>query len=408
MVQQTSSLRPRRLWILPLIAVGMAVVLAGWWWLQQSAPKASPWLSVPVTRQNIADTVQATGTIRAAKLVNVGTQATGQVQALHVRVGDRVQAGELIAEIDATTQNNTLRDEIASQQSIMAQQKARQAALDYARQNLKRQQSMYAKDAGSLAELQAAQNALAAAEAELRINATQLQQAAIKIETARANLGYTRIVAPMAGTVVALITEEGQTVNSAMSTPTIVKLAQLDTVLIEAQISEADVTRLKPGMPAYFTLLGDPHTRYPTELHSVDLIPADQVRESSSAGPAPTSQGGAIYYNGRLHADNTAGTLRVAMTAQVVITVAGLNNVLVVPAAALGTRAADGRYAVRVLEEGRKGEELIHKKVRIGLNNRVYAQVLEGLQEGEQVVVGKVQTDQDMTAWTGSDAGAAP
>ena len=323
--------------------------------------------------------------------MNVGAQATGQVKALHVKVGDVVKKGQLIAEIDDTTQQNALRDELAGIESLKAQRASRQAALTLAKQNLARQQEMMAKDATSRADLQSAQNQLAAAEADLKTNAAQLEQANLKAQTARANLGYTRIAAPMDGTIVAVVTEQGQTVNAAMSTPTIVKLARLDEVKIEAQISEADVPRVKPGMAAWFTLLGEPDKRYATELKAIALLPPADESGSSDTSASATSAASAtaIYYNGILHAPNPDGVLRVSMTAQVHIVVDRVQGALTVPASALGAKDDEGRYAVRVLTgEGDKQREET-RLVRVGLNNRVHAQVLEGLKEGEHVITGE-------------------
>ncbi|WP_243457563.1 efflux RND transporter periplasmic adaptor subunit [Ottowia testudinis] len=387
-----------------MAALGLLAGAAAVWWALQPAPEP-PWLTAPVARADLEDAVLATGTIRASKMINVGAQATGQVKALHVKVGDKVKAGQLIAEIDATTQQNALRDELAGIESLKAQRASRQAALAHAQLALERQQMMMARDATSKAELQAAQNQLAAAQADLKANEMQLQQAGIKTETARANLGYTRIVAPMAGTVVAVVTEQGQTVNAAMSTPTIVRLARLDPVLIEAQISEADVTRVKPGMPAYFTLLGEPDKRYPTTLQSIDLVPPDQTKGGESTATTSATTQGAIYYNGVLQADNPEGHLRVSMTAQVFIVAARAGGALTVPAAALGARDKDGRHEVRVLVDGEGAAPRVETRhVRVGLNNRVKAQVLEGLAEGEHVIVGKAKTDAERAAEGGGGA----
>lgn len=368
----------------------LAALLTGavLWWRLATTPVQPQWTTANVQRMDLQDTVLATGAIRAARMISVGAQATGQVKVLHVQVGDVVRQGQLIAEIDDTTQRNALRDELAGIESLKAQRASRQAALTLARQNLQRQQDMMVRDATSRAELQAAQNQLAAAQADLQTSAAQLEQATLKAETARANLGYTRITAPMNGTVVAVVTEQGQTVNAAMSTPTIVKLAQLDTVVIDAKISEADVTRVQPGMSAWFTLLGEPQERYATTLGSIDLLPPGQSQGNESALNASTQS--AIYYNGVLHAPNPDGRLRVAMTAQVHIVVAQAPQALAVPAAALGAADADGRPTVRVLLGEGRAQRIDTRAVRTGLNNRVHVQILEGLQEGERVITGEI------------------
>ena len=95
-----------------LLAVPALIAAAAWWQLAQR-PAAPQWVTAPVERQDLQDVVIATGSIKAQQQVNVGAQATGQIKALHVKVGDVVQPGQLIAEIDATTQQNALRDELA-------------------------------------------------------------------------------------------------------------------------------------------------------------------------------------------------------------------------------------------------------------------------------------------------------
>lgn len=380
-----------------LCVVLFAAVLAVFVWWRGAGDDQPQWLTAPVVRKDLEDAVLATGTIQASRLVSVGAQASGQVKVLHVQEGDVVQSGQLIAEIDSTTQQNTLNDELAALESIQAQRKALQAALKLAQAELKRQQEMFAHEATSRAELQAAQNALASAQAQLQVNATQIKQANTRIATARTNLGYTRIVAPMDGTVVAIVTEEGQTVNAVQSAPTIVKLAKLDVVKIEAEISEADVPRVAPGMPAYFTLLGEPDKRHEATLLSIAPAPASLASESITTSSASSS---AVYYNGVLQSPNSEGKLRISMTAQVFIIAAQAKDALSIPSSALGAKDADGLYEVRVLARGAHPASVETRKVEIGLNNRVDAQVLGGLQEGDTVLLNAPRA--------GADANAAP
>ncbi|HEX5374326.1 MAG TPA: HlyD family efflux transporter periplasmic adaptor subunit, partial [Aquabacterium sp.] len=235
----------------------------------------------------------------------------------------------------------------------------------------------------------------------------QLQQSQISVDTARVNLGYTRITAPMDGVVVAVIAEEGRTVNANQSAPTIIKLAKLDTVQIKAQISEADVVRIKPGLPVYFTILGEPNRRYEAHLRAVEPAPESEQSESTSTTSSSSSTT-AIYYNGLFDVPNPDQKLRIAMTAQVFVVLAKADNALVIPATALGDRVGGGKgarngkagkgsdsaargqlYKVRVREGEGDRQTIVTREVRIGLNNRVQAQVLDGLKEGEQVVVGE-------------------
>ena len=187
------------------------------------------------------------------------------------------------------------------------------------------------------------------------------------------------------GTVVAVVTEEGQTVNSAFSAPVLIKLAQLDTMTVKAQISEADVPRVHVGLPVYFTLLGDPDTKYNATLKRVEPGPTTLATDTGTTTAASTASAGtakAIYYNGIFDVANPEGKLRIAMTAQATIVVASIKDVIQIPSAALGAKEKDGRFKVRVKTATGFDDRL----VTIGLNNRVLAEVKDGLAVGDEVV----------------------
>jgi macrolide-specific efflux system membrane fusion protein len=343
--------------------------------------------SAAVERGDLEVSVLATGTINAYKLVSVGARATGEVKRLAVALGDKVKEGQLIAEIDALTQQNALRDAQASLRSAEALLGARQATLVQAELAAKRQRELAAGDAGARADLEAAEATLNTARADVESQRAMVAQARINVDTAQLNLGYARVLAPMDGTVVAIVTEQGQTVNAAQTAPTIIKLARLDTMTIKARISEADVPRVKPGMPVHFSLLGEPDRRIQATLRAVE--PGDTTLADSSAttstSSATSGTTNAIYYNGIFDVPNPDGTLRINMTAQATIVLAQAKAALTIPVAALGAREGSGgdRHKVRVLGADGRIEDRV---VRVGLNNRVRAQVLDGLKEGERVV----------------------
>lgn len=360
-------------------------------------PATSEWLTAQVRSGQLEDIVLANGVLRANTLVNVGAQVSGQVKALHVKLGDNVRKGQLIAEVDPTEQRNALRDERASIAVMRAQRAARVSALAQARANLARQQMMMREDATSKQDLQAAQSQFDNTKSDLDVLDAQLRQSDIKLETAATKLGYTRIVAPMDGVVVAVVTEAGQTLNSVQSVPTVIKLARLDPMLVEAQISEADVPKVKAGMPAWFTLLGDGEHRYQSRLKSVDPGPTDLAKETTSSGGTGGNTNNAVYYNALLEVPNPDGQLRIAMSAKVNIVTRSAKDVLIVPAAALGKRQTDGRYTVRVAVPGKNGAKTLDERlVRIGLNNRVDAEAIEGLKAGDEVVIGKDTSQQPL------------
>jgi macrolide-specific efflux system membrane fusion protein len=376
-------------WIKPWRVVAALLVLAGLGWAIKhfwfTPPPAPQVATATVTQADIEDTVLATGTIGAFKLVSVGAQVTGEVKKLNVALGDVVKQGQLIAEIDALTQQNNLRNAQAQLQNAEAQLRSRQAALQQAELAAVRLRELVAADAGTRADLEAAEAALTTARAESAAQQAQINQARVAEDTAKVNLGYTRVTAPMDGVVVAIVTEQGQTVNANQSAPTIIKLARLDTMTVKAQISEADVPRVKPGMPVYFSLLGEPDTRIEAKLRAVEPGPTTLATDSSgstSSTSTSSSTTSAIYFNGIFDVPNPEGKLRINMTAQTTIVLAQVKQALTLPSAALGRRDGPGRYKVRVLQ----GDQVVEKSVRIGLNNRVLAQVLDGLSAGDQVV----------------------
>lgn len=351
-----------------------------------SAPPPPTFAVAEVSRADLEDSVLATGTIDAIERVSVGAQATGQLKSLKVELGDRVKKGQLVAEIDDLTQQNELRNAEAALQTRRAERAAKVATLKQAELAFKRQRQMLAADASSREAYETAEATLAVTRAEIASLDAQIAQAEIQVDTAQVNLGYTRIVSPIDGMVVAVVTKEGQTVNSIQSAPTIIKVAQVDTMTIKAQISEADVTRVKPGLPVYFTILGEPDERYRATLRAVEPAPDSIQKEdaaSSLTSSSSTSTSAAVYYNGLFDVPNPDEKLRISMTAQVFIVLGEAKDAVVVPASALGKRGKDGRYEVRVVLDGNKTET---RQVRIGMNNNVQAQVLEGLEVGERVV----------------------
>ncbi|WP_313289900.1 efflux RND transporter periplasmic adaptor subunit [Stutzerimonas nitrititolerans] len=213
----------------------------------------------------------------------------------------------------------------------------------------------------------------------------QIEQAQIQVSTAELDLGYTRITAPIDGTVVGVVVKQGQTVNSSQSAPTLVKIAQLDRMTVKAEISEADVVKVEPGMQARFTILGEPDRPYRATLRMVEPAPASINTSDSTSSSSTTSTDSAIYYLGALDVPNEDGKLRISMTAQVSIVLDSARDVPSIPSSALGRASRDGLYTVHVLKADGGVEP---RRIRIGLEDSINVQVLEGLELGEQVVLG--------------------
>lgn len=387
----TLTIRPARILrhALVLLALGLAA-----WGIKTfffPAKTVQNYITAAVARGDIEDTVLATGTLEAFKLVNVGAQVSGQVKSLKVRLGETVKAGQLVAEIDSLTQQNNVRNTEAALASARAQLQASQVALKQATLVYRRQTQLREQDAISQADYESAQADYESAQASVNTSKAQVTQSAIAADTARVNLGYTRITSPMDGQVVAIVTEEGTTVNANQSTPTIIKVANVQTMTVKAQISEADVPSVKPGQKVYFTILGEPDNRYGATLRAIEPGPdslsdaGSSASASSSSSSSSSSASTAIYYNGLFDVPNPDGKLRISMTAQVYVVRGEARDVLTLPAAAIGRRGPGGQHTVRVLGADGQAET---RQVTVGLNNNVTAEIRDGLAEGDQVILG--------------------
>jgi len=370
--------------LLSITALVVVAAIVAWTLRTPSAPTLA---TSPVTRGDLEQTVEATGVIDAYKLVSVGAQASGQIKSLKVQLGDTVRQGDLIAEIDATTQRNAVLNAQASLDQVIAQRAVQQASLRQAELEFARQQEMLAAEATSRAEFDTAEAALKTARAQVKAYDAQIQGRQTELGTANANLAYTRITAPMDGTVVAVVAEEGRTVNANQTAPTIVMLARLDLVTVNAEVSEADVVKIKAGMPVYFTTLGDPDRKYHATLRQINPAPSSIASDSSSSSSSSSSSAStAVYYNALFDVENPDGTLRIDMTAQVSVLLKQAKGVLTIPSVALGPKTRDGQYVVRVADADGMPQP---RKVRIGINTGSSAELLSGLKEGEKVVVGE-------------------
>jgi macrolide-specific efflux system membrane fusion protein len=378
-----------------LTLVALAALGAGAWAIRSSLKPAAPdaVLTAEASRGDIEMTVLATGTLKPVKLVAVGAQATGRVVSMKVRLGQEVKAGDLIAEIDPVNQQNALRKAEASLQNTRALRLEKIATLALARATLDRAKLTLAQRATSRADFDTAEATVKQTEAQIAALDAQILSGEVAVEDARANLGYTRVTAPIDGTVLAIVTQEGQTVNATQTAPTMVVLGQLDTMTVRAEISEADVVRARPGQPVYFTILGDPDRRYHAKLDSIDPAPESVKSDSSfststssaaAASSSSSTSSSAIYYYGVFNVPNPEGRLRTYMTAQVRIVLGEAKGVITIPSAALRGRGRG--TTVEVLEAD---GTVSTRKVEVGLDNKSVAEIRSGLKEGERVVTAR-------------------
>jgi macrolide-specific efflux system membrane fusion protein len=391
------------------IVIAIVVIVgagaAGWMYLAPSQARVEP-TTVAVARGSVAQTVLASGALQAQSVTSVGAEVSGRIQTLSVKLGDDVKAGDLIAEIDSVDQQNAVKSAEASLANIQAQLRAKQADLTTAQAALERANKLETQSLVSGADLLTAQANLASAQAAIDSVNAQISQSELAVESAKLDLERTKITAPVSGTIVAVLVTEGQSVNAAQSAPTIVKIADLDTMLIKAQISEADITRVKAGQEATFTILGDPKTRIPAILLSVEPAP-DAI---TSADTGLSTSDNAVYYNGLFSVANPDHALRIAMTAQVTITINAAKDVLTLPASVLGSAAKNGSYSVGVYDQASGAVQ--PAEVKVGLSDNVTTQIVSGLNEGDLIVTAlagvAAKSTSSRSATSGSLLGGGP
>ena len=367
-----------------IIIILIVAALAGagyFYFFKPKAPSDLRFMTTHVTKGNIVSRVLATGTLEGYKQVSVGAQVSGQLQKLYVDAGDEVKQGQLLAQIDSRTQQNALKDAQSQLNTYKAQLVAKQATLKRATLEFNRQQNMLKSDASAKADFEAAEASLAQAKADVNVVEQQIKQAEIKVDTAKINVGYTKIEAPIDGTVIAIVTDEGQTVVSNQTATTILKLATMDTMTVKAEISEADVIKIKPGMEVEFTILGDPKRVFKSTLKKI--APAPQSA-SSSNNTTTSSTSTAIYYNAEFDVPNDDRVLRVSMTAECSIILAQKKDVLIVPIIAVKTDHRTGKSYAMVLRKG--GPQRVD--VELGLRDQTNVEVISGLTERDVLTVG--------------------
>ncbi len=375
--------RPSRWrWLLAVVLILILAAGGGWGYLR-FAPKPEPvWRTGLVTRGTIETSVTALGTTQPKEYVDVGAQVSGQLKRVMVEVGQRVQQGQPLAEIDSTIYETRVRSDRAKLVDLQAQRDQLNAELGLNRLQNERNERLFKSNAVSRDALETSRAQVKILQAKLASLSAQIDQAQSTLEGDLASLSYTKINAPMTGTVVSQTALEGQTLNTNQSAPTIVRIANLDTMTVKAQVAEADVVKLSVGQPVYFTTLGQPERRWQSTLRQIL--------------PTPETVNDVVLYSVLIDVANPDGALMTSMTAQVFFVLGEAKNALLVPIAALRGAADSANRTVQVLTTN--GPE--DRRITIGLSNRTQAEVLDGLAEGERVIVGTVSGTRAANAGT--------
>ena len=362
--------------VLVVIVLGGAAGAGWYYFLGQAQAQVAP-NTVSVGRGDIETTVLASGVLEASSLVSVGAEVSGTIKAVHVALGDAVKRGDLLVEIDSLNQENAVKSAEAALAGIEAQKRNQEANLTKAEASLARQEQLSASSLVSRTDLETAQLAVQQAQAQIDQLDAQIAQAELTVDSARLDLARTQIVAPNDGTVVSLSVSEGQTLNANSATPTVAKIAALDTMVIRAEISEADVVKVAAGQRVYFTILGEPDNQIEARLREVEPAPTSIASDT-------TATGSAVYYNGLFEVPNPDNKLRISMTASVTIVLDEARDVLTLPATLVSRRGPDGAAMVMVYDP--QSQESRPARVEVGLNNNITAEIRSGLDEGALVV----------------------
>jgi HlyD family secretion protein len=287
--------------------------------------------TMPVTRGDIAETVQATGTLQAVKTVSVGTQVSGVVQDLYTDFNKFVRKGDVIARLDPAILETQIESQKANVVRAEADLERLKVQLVDAKQKLERAQAMYTKQLVPKTELETAEINVKSSEAQIRSSEASLTQTRASLNQAQVNLGFTVIRSPIDGIVIQRSVDPGQTVAASMNAPTLyVIAADLSKMQVLANIDESEIGKMRTGQRVMFRV-----DAYPTEMFEGAV---EQVRLQ------PTVVQNVVVYSTVINAPNPQQKLKPGMTANVTIEISRRDNVLRVPTAALRFRPTEQMF----------------------------------------------------------------
>ncbi len=361
------AIKPRPWW-----ALAVAIVVAGGWLLRPK-PEPPPELTA-VKYGDVEQTVLADGIVDPLRKVDVGARLTAQILRIHVKLGDHVSRGQLLVTLDSSQTNADLGAAQAALANAEADAAARQTALADAHDELQRQQAMAASQASTGQELRKAISGEHTSEAQLNAANALIVQRRAEVVRSRLVDSESQIRAPIDGDVVSIPVQEGQTVNSAQTAPTLLTIAVLDPVTIKAKISESDVGNIHAGQHVTFSSVGDPERRRPGEVRLLQALP-------EKVGETP-------MYDALIDVANTDRSLLPDMHVNVRFEVASVKHVLMLPTTALGKKNASGQFEVKVAPTAKAGAAQFQThQVRTGISDGGNVQILSGVREGDLAVI---------------------
>lgn len=369
--------KPKKMRSTMIIMVILTIICAAGWLIFVPSPdsKTDAHITAPVTRSYIEETVTAQGKLEPKEYVDVGAQVSGQLHRVYVQIGDMVKKGQLMAEIDPKVYEAQVEVNEARLKSLNAQIQQQQVQLRLAKQVHARNEGLIKLNAVSKEVLETTKADVDASAATLASLKAQAEESVSSLKGAKANLSYTKIYAPISGTVTSQTTRQGQTINANQTAPNIMQVANLDIMTVRAQVAEADVPRLKAGMEVYFTTLGSTDTRWNGTVRQIL--------------PTPVTINDVVLYEALVDVENKDHALMTGMSTQMFFVIGKADNALVVPFAALRKPLPDQNtdagkaYSVEVKEKN----GATNKTIMVGMVTRTQAQIISGLNEGDVVLL---------------------
>lgn len=361
----------------------LALILI-WFFLFKKDEEAPNFITTKLQSGDIKSVVIANGEVYAQDLVDVGAQVSGQIKKLYVKVGDNVKKGDMIAQIDSEKQENEISKEKAQLVIYEANLKAAEIKAQNAKIQFLREQKLYKKDATSKEKLENAKNEAALSAANVKQIQAQIEQTKLALDTAETNLGYTKISAPLDGTIVSVPVEEGRTVNANQTTPTIVKIADLSKMEIRLQISEGDISLVKVGQNVEYTILSALDDIKKAEISSIDpaLTSLSDGSYDKTNLNGSNSSNEAVYFYAKVLVDDNDGFLKIGMTTQNTIIVNEAKNVNFITSSAIQKDKNNERF-VWIL----KDKTPTKTKIKIGISDNLNTQILSGINKNDEIII---------------------
>ncbi len=343
---------------------------------------ATQYITTIANRGDIEVSVLAEGVVKPQNLVAIGAQTSGKIVELKVSPGDKVLKNQVIARIDSINQENDLKKAEHALAVYKAKLDEQKVQLELSNAKLKRSNKLLESNAIMLSSYKENEAQVAINKAEIEALKSEISQAQIDVQTAKLALSYTQIKAPDDGTILATLVQEGQNINAVQSVPIVAILGNLQRMKIYAQISEADISKIRVGQEVYFNVVGNTNKIYHAHLETIDPAPESIRDDINFDSSSRTGSASAIYYNATFTVDNEDRALLTYMTCEVHIILGKASNVVLVPSSALQNIRDDvGQIVIK------HGTIIEHRDVKIGLNNKVMAEIKDGVSPGEEIVL---------------------